>query len=256
MSDLSPEARALLAAASHADDPTPADQDRVARALAAPLGLAALAPAAAQAASVSAASTATVTALKVAAVVAALVAVGLGAHGRATPGAPPRTQPASVSAAPPHPVAAAQPPVAPARVAPVIAPVVAPVIAPVIAPVVAPVIAPAAAEARGGSHAPRASSVTVDTLQAEIALLGEAHRALNSGDAAGALAHLTAYRERFPHGVLREERDVEHVLVLCRLGRDGEARDAARAFLRSHPRSPLAPRVERACAGTSSGEGL
>ncbi len=244
MSDLSPEARALLAAASHADDPTPADQDRVARALAAPLGLAALAPAAAQAAAVSAASTATVTALKVAAVVAALVAVGLGAHGRATPGAPPRTQPASVSAAPPHPVAAAQPPVAPARVAPVIA------------PVVAPVIAPAAAEARGGSHAPRASSVTVDTLQAEIALLGEAHRALNSGDAAGALAHLTAYRERFPHGVLREERDVEHVLVLCRLGRDGEARDAARAFLRSHPRSPLAPRVERACAGTSSGEGL
>jgi hypothetical protein len=244
VSDLSPEARALLAAASHADDPTPADQDRVARALAAPLGLAALAPAAAQAAAVSAASTATVTALKVAAVVAALVAVGLGAHGRATPGAPPRTQPASVSAAPPHPVAAAQPPVAPARVAPVIA------------PVVAPVIAPAAAEARGGSHAPRASSVTVDTLQAEIALLGEAHRALNSGDAAGALAHLTAYRERFPHGVLREERDVEHVLVLCRLGRDGEARDAARAFLRSHPRSPLAPRVERACAGTSSGEGL
>lgn len=244
MSDLSPEARALLAAASHADDPTPADQDRVARALAAPLGLAALAPAAAQAAAVSAASTATVTALKVAAVVAALVAVGLGAHGRATPGAPPRTQPASVSAAPPHPVAAAQPPVAPARVAPAIA------------PVVAPVIAPAAAEARGGSHAPRASSVTVDTLQAEIALLGEAHRALNSGDAAGALAHLTAYRERFPHGVLREERDVEHVLVLCRLGRDGEARDAARAFLRSHPRSPLAPRVERACAGTSSGEGL
>ena len=243
MSDLSPEARALLDAASHADDPTPADQDRVARALAAPLGLAALAPSTAQAAAVSAASTATVTTLKTVAVVAALVAVGLGARARSAAPPSPRPLTANVSAQPARPVDAQPRTVADAPVRE--------------APALAPPVAPAAVEAhaRGGSHAPRATAASADTLQAEIALLGEAHRALNSGDAAGALAHLTAYRERFPHGVLREERDVERVLVLCRLGRDAEAREAARAFLRSHPRSPLVPRVERACAGSSSGEG-
>ena len=42
---------------------------------------------------------------------------------------------------------------------------------------------------------------------------GARGRAVNGGDASRALTLLESYRDRFPHGVLREERDVEVVLV-------------------------------------------
>lgn len=253
MSDLSPEARALLDAAARADEPTSADQERIARALAIPLGIAALAPATAQASAVTVAASGAAVSLKVAAVVAA-VALGVGAVGVSTLKRNVRSHastPRVERVARTH----AAPVAAPARVAPAPARVaLAPaVIAPVAGPpvVAAPAVIAAVVEAPARVHASHGAR-GVDTLAAESELLGAAHRAVNGGDAPHALALLRSYGDRFPHGVLREERDVEVVLVLCRLGRRDEARAAAERFLRAHRHSPLAHRVETSCAGLSS----
>ncbi|MBI5513561.1 MAG: hypothetical protein HY909_07315, partial [Deltaproteobacteria bacterium] len=112
---------------------------------------------------------------------------------------------------------------------------------------------PTAALAPRASPTPQAPSQRerpprADALLAEGALLAEAHRALVQGRPSEALAALRGYRARFPAGALRPESQVEEVLALCAAGRGDDARALARRFLRAHPRSALAPRVEGACA--------
>jgi RNA polymerase sigma-70 factor (ECF subfamily) len=84
---------------------------------------------------------------------------------------------------------------------------------------------------------------------AEAELLRQAEVARKAGDAPHALALLDEHRTRFANGVLVPEREAERVVVLCALGRAGEARSAAAAFLRDWPRSPLAGRVRATCGG-------
>jgi hypothetical protein len=250
VSDLSPEARRLLAAASDADDPTPSDEARIARALAVPLGIAALAPTAAQATAL--ATTGAVTTFKTVAVVVAVLAVGAGTltvrasrHHHDTAPAARHTTSSQVAPRTPavHPSRATAPAtIVPSRAAEPVA-----LAAPAV-PSVTPEERPRTA------HGPRAEAPTEDSLRAESELLGDAHRAVGSGDAARALSLLQVYRARFPHGVMREERDVEAVLALCALGREHEARAAGQRFLRAHPRSPLSPRVLQSCARTISSD--
>lgn len=227
MSDLSPEARALLDAACSGDDPSAADRERVARSLAASLGVAALAPSTAQAATAAGGVSAAVTTLKAAAVVLALAAFAAGALSprRAPRTAAPASAPVGVRPSSSSPHVAVSAPALP-RPAPV---------------VVATPLRPA-----------HPMPAPVDSLEAELGMLGEAHRATLGGDPARALTLLTAHRERYPRGALRQERSVERVLALCSLGRRDEARAVADAFLRAHPSSPLAPRVEASC-GRSPG---
>jgi len=85
------------------------------------------------------------------------------------------------------------------------------------------------------------------TLDAELALLQEVHGALQAHDGGRALRLLDEHSRRFPNGALAEESEAARVFALCELGRADEARDVAGRFLREHPRSPLAPRVTRAC---------
>ena len=89
-----------------------------------------------------------------------------------------------------------------------------------------------------------ADQSTPDPLAAEIVLLRRARRALGEGDLRAALAALDEHQARFADGALAAERAGTRALVLCM--RDGSS-EAARAFLRDHPRSPLAPRVRAAC---------
>jgi outer membrane protein assembly factor BamD (BamD/ComL family) len=63
---------------------------------------------------------------------------------------------------------------------------------------------------------------------------------------------LDDHARRFPAGSLIEEREATRVLALCRVGRVSEAKDAASRFLREHPRSPQASRVEHACDGDTN----
>lgn len=75
--------------------------------------------------------------------------------------------------------------------------------------------------ARGHGTAASAAEAG-DDLSAEMRLLGEARASL-AEDPAQALALLEQHRERFPHGLLREEREAYSILLLARLDRVADA---------------------------------
>jgi hypothetical protein len=105
----------------------------------------------------------------------------------------------------------------------------------------APSVAPVAASPPSIQSGPA-------TVAQEARLLGEADAALRAGDAARSLSLLDEHAATFPQGVLVEEAKAERVVVLCALGRQPEARQAAAVFLRDHGRSPLVARVRDSCA--------
>ena len=87
------------------------------------------------------------------------------------------------------------------------------------------------------------------TLAQELALLQRARRALNRNDALLALGIVQSLDERFPDGVLMEERAATRILSLCQLGRNDEATEQGHHFLLAHPRSVYAERVRHSCVG-------
>lgn len=91
----------------------------------------------------------------------------------------------------------------------------------------------------GPAAVPSASDV-----QAELALLARAQRALREGKAEQALAVAREHARDFESGALSEERAAIEAIATCRLGRGV---DAARAFLARAPASPLAARVRKEC---------
>ncbi|HJL22106.1 MAG TPA: hypothetical protein RMH80_07725, partial [Polyangiaceae bacterium LLY-WYZ-15_(1-7)] len=100
--------------------------------------------------------------------------------------------------------------------------------------------------ARSDSPAPEPAEASGPALALELGLLRRARSALGAGRTDAALAALREHAERFPDGALAAERDGTRALALCEAGRPGGAA-AAERFLAAHPRSPLAPRVRRAC---------
>jgi hypothetical protein len=123
-------------------------------------------------------------------------------------------------------------------------------------PAAVPQLAPAPVAPSAGTStkpaapaSPQASAAAAppSELDAELALLQEVHGALQAHDGGRALRLLDEHSRRFPNGALAEESEAARVFALCELGRADEARDVAGRFLREHPRSPLAPRVTRAC---------
>jgi hypothetical protein len=228
MNELSPRARALVDLASAHDGPTSADRARVRRAVTSSLaGGAILTSVAGNAAAQSAGLSLT----KLAGWVALGGAVGLSAAVPLTseqraaapaplPDATARTPTAVVAAPAPaqpnrEPQQTQEPAPAPARPAP--------------AAVVSPV--------RSGA----------DSLAAESVLLTRAQRELSSGNAAGAERALAEHAQRFPQGMLAEERRAVQAIALCEGGRVVEGERQAQAFLADHPNSPLAARVRSAC---------
>lgn len=69
----------------------------------------------------------------------------------------------------------------------------------------------------------------------EIALIGEASRALRDGRAADAIDKLEEHERRFAQGALAEERRGLRVLALCGLGRREQAMRERKAFLLEAP---------------------
>lgn len=104
----------------------------------------------------------------------------------------------------------------------------------------------AAAPSRSASP----SSGALDNgFQEDAKLLRDVRAALGAGKDEEALKMLEARRANPTEGILGQERAAAHILTLCRLGRTAEARAASERFLRQHPRSPLGERIRRACAG-------
>jgi hypothetical protein len=118
--------------------------------------------------------------------------------------------------------------------------------------VVPPGVAPAPASSakapskvvRGPSSVPHGSQT--GSIEEEIALIGEAQRALGAGDPARALQLADQHAARFPSGQLSEERAAVRVLAICALGR-GDAKAQAERFLRERAASPAAGHVRKAC---------
>jgi len=82
----------------------------------------------------------------------------------------------------------------------------------------------------------------------EVTLLESAQRMLQDNPQ-GALERLSEHRERFPSGAFAQEREALYIDALQRVGRTGEARSRARAFLESWPQSPHRARIQRLIDG-------
>jgi hypothetical protein len=92
--------------------------------------------------------------------------------------------------------------------------------------------------------APDKGSAASDTELAEMREIAQAEGLL-ARDPARALALTQTMRQRFPEGYFREERAYVEVMALAGLGRTGELREKAAAFLRTYPNGPYTERVKK-----------
>jgi hypothetical protein len=240
MTDLSFEAKDLIARAREADGPGPERRARVKRALAAAL----------VGTSASLAATGTVTAAGMAGksvLTAGSVALwlGIGAAVGTVVSAPALVVRLARSEASAHVAVSATPaprvveaPAAVARPAPVPVPV----------PTAEATAAPGGARSEARAATSGVAAEPPPSLVDETRVLEAAQRELASGRARSALSLLDEHAKRFPSGALGEERTAARVLSLCALGRTEEARRTATAFLEGSPRSPLIPRLRGSCA--------
>lgn len=107
-----------------------------------------------------------------------------------------------------------------------------------------------AGRARAARRTPAAQAQPESSLAVELAMLQRARRALNAENGRLALGIVEELDERFPKGVLVEERSATRILSLCQLDRAAEAKQAARDFLERYPSSVYAERVRQSCAAS------
>jgi type IV secretory pathway VirB10-like protein len=229
MADLSSKTRALVQASRSALRPKPSDRDRIEAALRVRLGPEALPAESGITQAVSA------TSWKVATGVAVGVCV-IGAAAFWT--LHPIPNPPAVQARIPPPIVETVPPDtsvsdSPAQLPPIAAPVTALVEPP-------PPAAAASSKAAAGAK---------DRLAREVALLSRATVELRAGHAAAALKLLREHQQKFPNGVLSEERRAAKVQALCGLGRVDEGRAE---LARLTPNSPAAAHAAQMCETAGS----
>jgi hypothetical protein len=99
---------------------------------------------------------------------------------------------------------------------------------------------------RGAQNPRRAEELAVSPLRAELELLQRVQLALRHGDGEAALraldGHVTDDR------ILLAERAAARILALCSVGRVAEARRAAARFRQDHPESVQREAIARSCA--------
>jgi hypothetical protein len=247
MTDLSPEARAILDAGRDGDGAGDLERARVRRALLAKIaaGGAVLAGSSAAAAPTATGTTAgaggvaaSASALPLAKLLVPLAILAAGGMGAGIAWKVRRdAAPAAATSVPARP---------PERLAPV-----------------SPEAPPPVAAPEPRSSPPRHTHVAArelappptNRLTEETSLLASVNAALRGGESARALALLDDYDRRYPSGVLREEVLATRLIARCRLddaSSPGPAGASAKAdaelFLARHPASPLAPRVRSSCA--------
>ena len=237
MNDLDSRARAILEAARDADDPSPADRNRIRHAVLVQLAAGAVA-------STAVAGTMTV-GMKLGVAVLAVSLVGGGAagvvHWRRPHGA------ASVAAHALVPVASARHTTAPTVAIPEIA--------------MPPVIAAPSVESQARRpDKPRKLAGQIsqereeDQLNAEVAVLKGAREDLRLGRPAQALEALREYDRRFGKGTLDEERQAMAAIAACQAHPGPSARAQAQAFMLATPHSPLLDRVRVTCITPTPGD--
>lgn len=249
MSDLSDEARALIARARTAHDPSSDDEERVlssvlarvvptALATAVAMKTASAATSAGASTSTSAAAGAVFGSVMVKTVLVSVALLGTVAGGVALVARAPReavdTRRAPLRAPVARPLPSVREPTA--RVAPGQPPPVEMV----------PAALPAHSTSRSPAHrsARAPTAAPAPSLEQEAELLGSVHDALRQDDPQRALAILDGQPTS---GALAEERAASRILALCRLGRGEEARIAGERFFATWPSSSMAAAVRDAC---------
>jgi len=99
------------------------------------------------------------------------------------------------------------------------------------------------------SHQPEPAS-TEATSPDEFALLRAARQAV-AGQPERALSLTEEHAQRFPSGMLAQEREAIAIEALAKLGREAQAQSRAHTFLKAHPGSPYRPRIDAALARMS-----
>jgi len=97
------------------------------------------------------------------------------------------------------------------------------------------------------SAKPASATPNRDDLLREARALRTAQAALSEGRATDALELLRLQALQFPAGALQEERSAARLLALCALGQTDPVRQEVARFLEVSKNSPLAPRVRAAC---------
>ncbi len=105
---------------------------------------------------------------------------------------------------------------------------------------------PASTEASGaaGAPAPGSPEERASRLRDESDMLNQARAALRGGDTAGTMRLLEQARQKFPGGVLGQEREALAIEALAKSGARAEASSRAAAFIQAHPNSPHAARLQ------------
>lgn len=120
-------------------------------------------------------------------------------------------------------------------------------------PAAMPVAMPPAPEAAAepsspATHAaPSSRPPNAPSIKQELDLVRGAQQRLNRGEPQAALALLAEHAQKFPSGVLWEEREASRVFALCQMGNAAGARALADTFVRRAPKSPFVDRVRAAC---------
>jgi hypothetical protein len=89
---------------------------------------------------------------------------------------------------------------------------------------------------------------TPEDIRAETGLVAAGREALRAGHLAAATGLLEQARQRFPQGVLRQEREALAIEALVQSGQRELAVERARTFFRSYPDSPHSARVQAVIA--------
>jgi hypothetical protein len=228
MNDLDSRARAIVEAARDADDPSPADRNRIRHAVLVQLAAGAVA-------STAVAGTMTV-GMKLGLAALAVSLVGGGAAGIVQMRRPQSTTSAAVHARVPvvsrttaSPVAIPEAAMPPAIAAPSVE-----------------------SQARRPDKPRKAVAQNIregeeDQLNAEVAVLKRAREDLRLGRPAQALEALREYDRRFGKGTLGEERQAMAAIAACQAHPGPSARAQAQAFMLASPHSPLLDRVRVTC---------
>lgn len=138
-------------------------------------------------------------------------------------------------------------------------PTEAPVKPPAVAAVAVPHVAPPASSVESSDVTPASQlapeppvtsprkTVAVDQLAEEVAILSKATSALRAGNPAEGLRVLEEHQRKFPKGRLAEERRAARIQALCALGKLSAAEAELARLAQSSPRSPHLARAQRAC---------
>jgi hypothetical protein len=95
---------------------------------------------------------------------------------------------------------------------------------------------------------PRPVRQESSSLAAELALLQRARTALSHDNPRLALGIVAELDERFPNGLLQEERSATRLLASCALGEPSDIKGLLRTFAERYPESVYRARAEAACA--------